>query len=115
MNIDRLIQIGRDHPREHRPQHYRELEELGELEGHLAQAARDTHRDLGALVDAGYSPDEAWQMVRERYLILPGEENDSEEPHPNAGLFGTLREIQELRMQIEDEIAELPRKTDSKE
>lgn len=99
MSIDRLKRIGRDHLSEHLPRLYRELAEHGELEAHLERAARHTQRDVDALVGVSeilcvswfINPGEAWEMVRERHLILPAEEDDAEEPHPKSGIFYASR------------------------
>jgi hypothetical protein len=45
------------------------------LEQRLFEAQENSKRDLLDLEDQGYPPDGAWEAVRERYLLLPSEED----------------------------------------
>jgi hypothetical protein len=72
------------HWREHRPNMVRELEAQGKLEAALYEAQERTLDELLALEDKltaqGLTTDQAsrqaWEMVRENYIILPAEEDD---------------------------------------
>jgi len=73
MNLDNWIRQGRQHWKEHLPIRYRSLKEAGTLERSLRAAAEQTYLETSQLEQAGFQPDEAWQMVREQYLLLPAE------------------------------------------
>ena len=55
------------------PKMYNENEAKGVLQQKLEEAAEQTYQELDQLELSGISPDEAWQIVRERYLFLPEE------------------------------------------
>mgnify|MGYP003579608284 FL=1 len=76
--------MAEPHWREHRPNMVRELEAQGKLEAALYEAQERTLDELLALEDKltaqGLTTDQAsrqaWEMVRENYIILPAEEDD---------------------------------------
>jgi hypothetical protein len=81
-----LTQYGRlaeKHWREHRPQMVRELEQKGLLHQMLLEAEQKTKDEMAALrleltrlgKTAQQAHDQAWEMVRERYILLPSEES----------------------------------------
>ncbi len=81
-----LTQYGRmaeKHWREHRPKMVRGLERKGLLHQMLLEAQEKTKDEMAALrlelmkqgKTAQQANDQAWEMVRERYILLPGEEN----------------------------------------
>lgn len=77
MNLQNWINQARSHWQENRPKLHQSLKKQGTLEPMLKQAAERTYQEVSQLEDAGYQPDEAFQMVREKYLFPPGEpEND---------------------------------------
>ena len=61
---------------------------------------------MNSLIKAGYSEDEAWQMIRERYLILrPDEDEDGDASEGNErtrAIFETLREMADLRAEADE-------------
>jgi hypothetical protein len=69
------------HWREHRPKMVRELEAQGQLRAMLLDAEEKTKDEMIALTQQftrqGLTPqqahDRAWEMVRERYILLPAE------------------------------------------
>ena len=67
------IMDAREHWKEHLPKIYNEYERNGVLQQKLEEAAEQTYQELDQLELSGISPDEAWQIVRERYLFLPEE------------------------------------------
>ena len=80
-----LTQYGRmaeKHWREHRPKMVRELEQTGRLHQMLLEAEAKTKDEMATLrMDlmrrgsaAQQAHDQAWEMVREKYLLLPPEE-----------------------------------------
>ena len=73
MNLQNWIEMGRKHWKEHLPTRYRELKQAGTLDQALNDAAEQTYREVSALEENGFSPDEAWQMTRETYLLPPAE------------------------------------------
>jgi len=73
MDLQNWIEQGRAHWKEHLPKRYAELKAAGKLESSLREAANQTYLEASQLEEAGFQPDEAWQMVRESYLILPAE------------------------------------------
>lgn len=94
MNLNHWMQQARTHWAEHQPSRYRALKASGQLDKALAQAAKQTARELSALEAQGLSPHEAWEMTRERYLFPPPENPADEAPaSPAAGLFGETQQI----------------------
>lgn len=85
MNLNRWITLARSHWEEHAPARFRQLSESGRLEEALQEAAELTYRETSELEEAGYSPDEAWQMVRENYLLLPPESDADDKPEYSEG------------------------------
>lgn len=70
------------HWREFRPKMVRELEETGKLEEALHEAQERTLDELMALetkleadgLTTQQARDQAWEMVREKYILLPPED-----------------------------------------
>ena len=80
-----LTQYGRmaeKHWREHRPKMVRELERKGLLQRMLLEAEEKTKDEMATLrtelmrrgATAQQAHDQAWEMVREKYILLPTEE-----------------------------------------
>jgi cation transport regulator ChaB len=80
-----LTQYGRmaeKHWREFLPQRVRELETKGQLQEALYEAEEMTKDEMDKAIrdfrKQGYTPqqahDTAWEIVRERYILLPPEE-----------------------------------------
>ena len=81
-----LTQYGRmaeKHWREFLPKRVRELEAKGQLQEMLVEAEEKTKDEMHAVTrklisQQGYKPEDAhrvaWEMVRERYILLPPEE-----------------------------------------
>jgi len=64
----------RRHWKEFQPKRYARLEAAGTLTAEIAKAKAKTRKDMDQLMEsAGLSWDEAWEMVRQRYLFLPPE------------------------------------------
>ncbi len=81
-----LTQYGRmaeKHWREHRPKMVRELETKGQLHRMLLEAEEKTKDEMATLrtelMKQGSTADQAhrqaWEMVREKYVLLPPEES----------------------------------------
>lgn len=73
MNLKNWISQAKAHWQEHQPTRFRQLQEAGTLGKALTDAAEQTYRETSELEWSGFQPDEAFQMVRERYLFPPGE------------------------------------------
>jgi hypothetical protein len=82
--MNTLTQYGlmaEKHWREHCPKMVRELEAKGQLQAMLAEAERKTKDEMAELrtrfMQQGLTPqqahDQAWEMVREEYILLPPE------------------------------------------
>ena len=100
-------QQAREHWKQFQPNRYAALEKAGKLQEALEQAAEMTFREVDALENAGTQPDEAFQMVRERYLFPPQEDQSVEdEPMP----LNLMHEMSKVRAQVnrefEDELLE---------
>jgi hypothetical protein len=82
-----LTQYGRlaeKHWRENLPKMVQELEAKGQLQEMLLEAEEKTKDEMEEITrklmsEQGYTPDQAeraaWEMVRERYILLPPEES----------------------------------------
>ena len=61
---------------------------------------------MDSLIEAGYSQDEAWQMTRERYLILrPGGDEDDDASvgsERTRAIFETLTEMANFKNDIDE-------------
>ena len=74
--------MAEKHWREHCPKLVRELETRGLLHQMLLEAEEKTKDEMSALrrqlmrqgLTAQQAHDEAWEMVREKYILLPPEE-----------------------------------------
>ena len=81
-----LTQYGRQaekHWREHLPKMVQELEAKGQLQEMLLEAEEKTKDEMEEttrklISEQDYTPDQAeraaWEMVRERYILVPPEE-----------------------------------------
>ncbi len=71
--LQNWVRQAREHWQEFQPTRYRELVKSGKLETALQDAAERTYREMTALEDQGFKYQEAWEIVRERYLFVPEE------------------------------------------
>jgi uncharacterized protein YggE len=80
-NLTQYGLMAEKHWREHRPQMVQELEARGQLQTMLAEAERKTKDEMADLrlqlmkqgLTAQQAHDRAWEMVGERYILLPQE------------------------------------------
>jgi hypothetical protein len=83
-DMNTLTQYGlmaEKHWREHRPQMVAEMERTGTLQQMLREAETQTKDEMDTirrqLIQQGQTPqqahDQAWEMVREKYVLLPPE------------------------------------------
>jgi hypothetical protein len=73
MNLQNWVKQAKTHWKEFRPTLYASLEKSGNLEAALQDAAERTYREVTELEDQGFDHQDAWEMVRERYLFVPEE------------------------------------------
>jgi len=77
--------MAEKHWREHRPRMVRELEQQGRLPEMLLEAQERTLDEMESLMRdfrrQGLTPqqahDQAWELVREKYILLPPETNEA--------------------------------------
>lgn len=78
--------MAEKHWREFLPKMVQELEAKGQLQEMLSEAEEKTKDEMEDLTrklifDQGYTPDQAertaWEMVRERYILLPPEQSSN--------------------------------------
>lgn len=85
---------AREHWAEFQPTRYQELKKAGTLEQALTDAAEQTFRETNELEEAGMQPDEAFQMVRERYLFPKPEPDETDDELPVSG--GMIMEMNRI-------------------
>jgi hypothetical protein len=73
MLLQNWVNQAREHWKEFQPKRYTELVKSGKLEAALQDAAERTYREVTDLEDQGYDHQDAWEIVRERYLFVPEE------------------------------------------
>lgn len=73
MNLQNWKDQARSHWQAFLPDKTARLTKAGTLEAALDEAVEQTFAEVSQLEDSGTAPDEAWQMVREKYLLLPPE------------------------------------------
>ena len=80
-NLTQYGLMAEKHWREHRPKMVKELEAKGQLQTMLIEAEQRTKEDMAdlriKLMKGGKTAEQAhrqaWEMVRERYILLPEE------------------------------------------
>lgn len=73
VNLQNWVNQAREHWKEFQPKRYSALIKSGKLEPALQDAAERTYREMTALEDQGFDYQDAWEIVRERYLFVPEE------------------------------------------
>ena len=118
-NFHNWIRMAREHWKEHQRKLYHQLKASGTLEAALKDAAERTYRELTELEEAGYDPQGAWEMVRERYLFPPEAgslaemiQRDAHEWRPSAP--ATATEILHAAMRSGAREIEIPHPSGSK-
>ena len=98
MNLQNWVNDARKHWKEFSPKLYRSLQQSGQLEQRLQEAAEQSNREMNNLRQAGFNEQEAWEQVRERYLFTP------EELKPNEKLdnpwLDLLRDVNHLHRKL---------------
>jgi len=68
----------KEHWKKHRPKLYQGLQKSGRLDEAARRAVSLTEDELGELIEKGLHFDQAWELVREKYMFLPSEEDQPE-------------------------------------
>jgi hypothetical protein len=88
MNLQNWVEQAREHWKRFLPSRYREFEDAGVLDEALQEAANLTYREVSSLENAGMSSEQAWEMTKGEYLLLPPEPKQKakmdREPSPNV-------------------------------
>ena len=64
------------HWEKYRPQMFAQLQREGKLQESVYQAQEQTNDLMDRLLDKGLSHDQAWELAREEWAFLPGEEDE---------------------------------------
>ena len=94
MNLNNWISLARESWKENNPALYKELKRSGDLGQALKEAAERTYSEVSDLEASGHSPQEAWEMTREKYLLLPAESEPDEVVSKGASLFNEANALQ---------------------
>lgn len=86
-SLQNWIHQARAHWREHQPRRFKALKESGKLEVALREAAEQTYLEKSDLEEQWYSPQGAWEMVREKYLFPPKEKRTRRRTRPEMAMF----------------------------
>ena len=93
------IAQANQHWKEHQPTTYKRLKAEGTLQTRLREAAEATQHEMDVLMNEGFDHEQAWEMVRERYLFPPEEAGLDEPMEPNetySAMAGFNRAIQDF-------------------
>lgn len=101
MDLKNWISLARESWKENNPTLYKELNRSGKLGTALKEAAERTYSEMSELEASGHSPQEAWEMTREKYLLLPAEEQADEVESKGAALFNEANALQSQILQSE--------------
>jgi hypothetical protein len=102
MNLNNWIREARDHWRRFQPETFKELLRANKLDWALREAAELTYREMQELEAAGFQHQEAWQMVRERYLFPPEEKPEKAPDNPWYKLYQELVEANSQASQMSE-------------
>ncbi len=111
MNIHNLKDLKLQNLSEHSPETYRELQQSGNLDKYLESKAAAAEQELDSLIDAGYSDQEAWEVVREDFLMPVDDELDEDEG-PNDGMLSLLNETVDLQNRAMQGLEKVPPQSD---
>lgn len=92
MNLQNWIDLARDHWKEHLPPKFQQLRSAGTLAAALREAANQTYSLVESLEAQGLSPQDAWEMARSEFLLLPPEQSPEEASTPMQSLMAEIAE-----------------------
>ena len=101
MDLKNWISLARESWRENNPKLFKELNRTGKLGQALRQAAERTHEEMSELEAQGVSNQDAWEMTREKYLLLPPESEPDEVESKGAQLFREANALQSKILQAD--------------
>ena len=102
MNLQNWVNKARIHWQENRPKFYQSLKAQGTLEPMLKQAAEQTYQQVDELEQAGFQPDEAYQMVREKYLFPPGEPESEQMDNNGPAILDSALQTMSRTLEVEN-------------
>jgi hypothetical protein len=77
---EEMVRLTRQHWSKHRPRLYAGLKETGRLEEMIRAAVSQTVEAMDLMVSRGADPLQAWQALREEWILVPQEEPDHSNP-----------------------------------
>lgn len=92
------IDQAKEHWKEFQPAKFKALQLSGTLKQELINAAQQTADDMQDLVNQGFDRNQAWEMVREKYLFPPeesGQQGNEHETTDNEG-YSTAMDINQM-------------------
>ena len=93
------MHLARQHWKEHLPQKFKRLRDSNQLHEALRLAAEQTADLMEQLQSEGFDQMQAWEMVRNEYLLLPPEADEAREPVGSQG-YGAMLELQRIRSEL---------------
>lgn len=103
MNLERWILLARESWQDNNPSLFKELCSSGRLDQALRDAAERTHQEMNELEEQGFSNQEAWEMTREKYLLIPAEPEKEEEVNKGAALFNQIIALQNEMLRLDSD------------
>jgi hypothetical protein len=85
--------MAMNHWREFCPKRYARLRRNGTLAREAAAAGELTATAMNTLIESGATTDEAWQQVRELYLIVPEESGGRRDTLPRNVAYEAVAEF----------------------
>ncbi len=90
-----LMHLAEEHLKEFLPARYQELEGTGELQAKLENLAEQTIKEMTQLMERGMREFEAWEVVREKYILVKPEADPyqavaTEEDRANQARLGEM-------------------------
>ena len=86
--LTHLAETARTHWAQYRPRLVAELEAAGRLEAALAAAVTQTETAIeGLMIQHGYTLLDAWEAVREEWVLLPAEDDEEDRDREEDALF----------------------------
>lgn len=104
MDLKNWISLARESWRENNPELFKGLQRTGKLGEALKLAAQRTHEEMSELEAQGFSNQEAWEMTREKYLLLAPEREPDEVATRGAALFNEANALQSEILQAQSRV-----------
>jgi hypothetical protein len=105
VNLQNWINQAESHWKEHQPKLYQMHKKQRTLKLALNQAAEKTMIEVSELESQGYQPDEAFQMVREKYLFPPQESSEASRPESQSiEMYQQAIEMKQRMMELDQPV-----------